>query len=123
MYALALIGGVILLIGAFLPYTSRPDLFPDMDRPGSPGGVAAIAAGLAAIAISWNALHWHHPHVLVFLAIPAGFTALQFFLSRNLMARTARQMGERILPGPGMLLSLLGAGLTGYVGYHIAHAR
>ena len=117
MYLFAAIGSLMLLVGAFLRYTSRPDLFPEVDTPTSPGGRAAIGAGLAALVMTSAALEHHRLHILKFLWIPAGFTAFQLVISLRLMASVARRTGERVGPGPGLVLSVLGAVVVGYVAY------
>ena len=121
MYVFALLGSAILLIGAFPHYTSRPDLFPGIDSLASFGALASIAAGTAAVLISWHALRTNHVHALVALGIPAGFTAFQLLASLRLMSSVAAATEERVRPGPGLVLSVTGAALIGYIAYRAAH--
>ncbi len=122
MYVIALLGSLVLLVGAFPSYTSRPDLFPGIDTPMSRGGCASIVAGVAAVAISWHALGSRMPHDLEALAVPAAFTVLQLGMSLRLMASVAERTRQRVAPGAGLLLSVAGAAVLGWVAYSAAHA-
>jgi hypothetical protein len=122
MYALAFAGSVVLLAGAFPRYTSRPDLLRGIDTPFSLGALASMAAGVAAIVISWRAMTHDRPHDLQWLLVPAGFTVLQLLKSLQFMSAVAFTERERIGPGPGLVLSVLGAMLVGYAGYSGMHS-
>ncbi|GAB3442255.1 hypothetical protein [Actinophytocola sediminis] len=113
----AFAGSVLLLVGAVLHYTSRPDLFPGIDELFSPGSIMSMLAGLASVGLVIASIQQNLQDLLGFLIAPAGFSLYQWIGSMTLIRRVSRAENVRIGPGPGMVLTMLGALIVGVVAF------